>query len=276
MWEEINRKQNEEEMLQLQYYSRKLYNNSTRVFIFKIIVLIINIILAVIDKETYFLSTIFFIIFALLEMLEIKCVKKAAKARNLFDQILFEFKIPKDNKKVKERAYKLCKRYENDYYAQRKNTGTDEPPGLRNWYTKNNGKNKNEIIFKCQIENTKWDKKITCIDFIFFLVTLAIVIFICVFKYYNKTVSELILGILPGFELIYEIGKRLYLYYQYNNNLIKRKCLIEEFSDNKIQRKNLDSLQSLIEERRELDLVPLNFIHKRITQTMHDIIRKYN
>lgn len=276
MWEEISQKQNEEEMLQLQYYSRKLYNNSTRVFTFKIIVIIINIILAIMDKATIFLSAIFFIIFALLETLEIKCVKKAAKARNLFDQILFEFKIPKDNKKIKERAYKLCKRYEKDYDVQRKNTGTDEPPGLRNWYTKNSGKNKNEIIFKCQIENTKWDKKITYFDFIFFSVTLVIVFFILVFEYYNKNVSELISGILLGFELIYEIGKRLYLYYQHNNNLTKRECLIEEFSDNKIQRRNLNSLQFLIEERRELDLVPLNFIHKRITQTMHDIIRKYN
>ena len=273
MWEEISQKQNEEEMLQLQYYSRKLYNNSTRVFTFKIIVIIINIILAIMDKATIFLSAIFFIIFALLE---IKCVKKAAKARNLFDQILFEFKIPKDNKKIKERAYKLCKRYEKDYDVQRKNTGTDEPPGLRNWYTKNSGKNKNEIIFKCQIENTKWDKKITYFDFIFFSVTLVIVFFILVFEYYNKNVSELISGILLGFELIYEIGKRLYLYYQHNNNLTKRECLIEEFSDNKIQRRNLNSLQFLIEERRELDLVPLNFIHKRITKTMHDIIRKYN
>ena len=276
MWEEINQNQNKEEMLQLQYYSRNLYNNSTRIFILKIIVLIINIILAIINKETFFLATILFILFVLLEMLEIKCVKRAAKARNLFDKILFEFKIPKDDKEIKERAYKLCKRNKKDYDIQIKNTGTDEPPGLKNWYTENSGRNRNEIIFKCQIENTKWDKKITYIDLIFFIVILIIVIFICLFKYYNITVGELISGILPGFELIYEIIKRLVLYNQYNNNLAKRECLIEEFSNNKIQKRNLNSLQTLIEERRELDLVPLNFIHKKITQAMHEIIRKYN
>ena len=42
MWEEINKKQNEDDMIQLLFYSRCLYNNSTRIAILKIIVVIIN------------------------------------------------------------------------------------------------------------------------------------------------------------------------------------------------------------------------------------------
>ena len=70
--------------------------------------------------------------------------------------------------------------------------------------------------------------------------------------------------------------KRIYLYYAYNKNLSKRECLIEEFSKSKIQKENLKSLQTLIVKRREMDLVPLNFIHSKISLTMHDLISKFN
>lgn len=99
MWEEINEKQNTDEMLQLQYYARNAYDNSTRISILKIIVLIINIVLAVINKDTIFLSALFFTIFAFLEILERKFVKNAAKARNLFDEILFKLNITHDDEK---------------------------------------------------------------------------------------------------------------------------------------------------------------------------------
>ena len=147
---------------------------------------------------------------------------------------------------------------------------------MKNWYTKNSGKNRNEIVFKCQIENTKWDKRVTEIDFIIFIVALLIVFSITIFKYYNKTLSELISGMLSCIELIYEIIKRIYLYYSYNKNLSKRECLIEEFSKSKIQKENLKSLQTLIVKRREMDLVPLNFIHSKISLTMHELISKFN
>lgn len=277
MWEEINEKQNTDEMLQLQYYARNAYDNSTRISILKIIVLIINIVLAVINKDTIFLSALFFTIFAFLEILERTFVKNAAKARNLFDEILFKLNITHDDdKKIKEKAYNLCKRRKNDFEIQKRNLGTDNPPGLKNWYTKNSGKNRNEIVFKCQIENTKWDKRVTEIDFIIFIIALLIVFSITIFKYYNKTLSELISGMLSCIELIYEIIKRIYLYYSYNKNLSKRECLIEEFSKSKIQKENLKSLQTLIVKRREMDLVPLNFIHSKISLTMHELISKFN
>ena len=44
----------------------------------------------------------------------------------------------------------------------------------------------------------------------------------------------------------------------------------------KIKKDDLISLQYLIEKRREMDLVPLNFIHKKITNYMHDLINRVN
>lgn len=273
MWEEINKKQNEEEMIQLLYYSRNLYNRSTQIFIFKIIVLIINIVLLFELENNIFLSVLFHVLFILLECVEQICVKNASRARNLFDTILFDFESVKYESKLKEKAYIFCRKHKEDYKIQKENVGTDDPPGLKNWYTQNNGKTKNEIIFKCQIENTKWDKKITNTDLVIFIVTLILVIFIVGYKYYNKTLSELILALLVGFELIYEIIKRVSLYIKYNKNLSNRELLIDEFSNSRISKKHLKSLQALIEERREMDLVPLNFIHRKVSNYMHEIIK---
>ncbi len=273
MWEKINKKQNEEEMIQLLYYSRNLYNRSIEIFILKLIVVGINIILSFTQKDTIFLSAIIFMLFTLLEIIERACVKNAARARNLFDVSLFEFENVKYESKIKEKAYIFCRKHKKDYKIQKENLGTDDPPGLKNWYTQNNGKTKNEIIFKCQIENTKWDKKITNTDLGIFIVILVLVILIVIYKYYNKMLSELISVILVGIELIYEVIKRALLYIKYNKNVSNREILIDEFSDSKITKKHLKSLQSLIEERREMDLVPLNFIHRKVSNYMHEIIK---
>lgn len=276
MWEEINKKQNEDDMIQLLFYSRCLYNNSTRIAILKIIVVIINIILSLIQKDTVYLSAAFFIIFTILEINEHFCIKNAAKARNLFDNNLFEFGSKDYEIEIKEKAYSLCKRHKKSYDIQKVNLGTDNHPGLRNWYSEKEGNNKNEIVFKCQIENTKWDKKITKIDLIIFIAVLIAVAILVIFKYYNKELSELISVILAGVELVYEIIKRFVVYFKYNINISNRECLINQFSKNKIKKDDLISLQYLIEKRREMDLVPLNFIHKKITNYMHDLINRVN
>ena len=276
MWEEINKKQNEDDMIQLLFYSRCLYNNSTRIAILKIIVVIINIILSLIQKDTVYLSAAFFIIFTILEISEHFCIKNAAKARNLFDNNLFEFESKDYEIEIKEKAYSLCKRHKKSYDIQKVNLGTDNPPGLRNWYSEKEGNNKNEIVFKCQIENTKWDKKITKIDLIIFIAFLIAVAILVIFKYYNKDLSELISVILAGVELVYEIIKRFVVYFKYNINISNRECLINQFSKNKIKKDDLIFLQHLIEKRRKMDLVPLNFIHKKITNYMHDLINRVN
>ena len=276
MWEEINKKQNEDDMIQLLFYSRYLYNYSIRIIILKIIMVIINIILLLIQKDTIYLSAAFFLLFTILEISEHFYVKNAAKARNLFDNNLFEFETKDYEVKIREKAYSLCKRHKKTYDIQKVNLGIDNPPGLRNWYSKKEGNNKNEIAFKCQIENTKWDKKINKIDLIIFIAILIVIIILVIFKYYYKELSKLISIILTGFELVYEIIKRFVVYFKHYINISNRECLINLFLKNKIKKDDLIYLQNFIEKRRNMDLVPLNFIHNKITNDMHDLINRLN
>lgn len=276
MWEEINKKQNEDEMKELLYYSGRLYDNATRLYVLGLIVLTISIIISIFGKETAIINGCFFVILLLIGRIESKCIENAAQARNLFDALLFDFEIKGDKIKIQEKAYLLCKKNTNDYNIKKNNTGTDTPPGYKNWYTKNNGKNKNEIIFKCQRENIKWDKTITKVDLIVFLLMLVIIVVVGVIKYYNETVKEVIGVIFVAINLIYEIIKRICSYISYNMNLKQKEYLLDSFSENKITKQNIKMLQDLIEKRRHLNLVPLNFIHKKVTNLMHELISKFN
>ena len=273
MWEEINQKQNEDKMLELQYYARKQYNKSVILSEINIAVILISIILEILNMNNIYISGLLFIIFLILEFLINKCIKDAAKARNIFDDILFKFNIPEDYDKIKEKAYRICLKNKRDFEMQKRNTGTDNPPGLKDWYTKNDGKNMNEIILKCQIENTRWDKEITNIDLRVFLTILFVLVCVGVIKYFNKPLHELIKCLFVTIQLVWEIIKRIKFYYDYNKNLSNRECLIKEFSNNRVSKNNLISLQKLIEERRKLNLVPLNSIHNKISKKMHDIIK---
>lgn len=273
MWEEINKKQNEDKMLELQYYARKQYNKSVTISEINIAVILISIILEILNMNNIYISGLLFIIFLALEFLTNKCIKNAAKARNIFDDILFKFNITEDYDKIKEKAYRICLKNKRDFEIQKRNTGTDNPPGLKDWYTKNDGKNMNEIILKCQIENTRWDKEITNIDLKIFLTILFVLVGVGIIKYFNKPLHELIKCLFVTIQLVWEIIKRIKFYYDYNKNLSNRECLINEFSNNRVSKNNLISLQKLIEERRKLNLVPLNSIHNKISQKMHDIIK---
>lgn len=272
MWEEINEKQNQDKMLELQFYSRKLYNRANILFLVKIIVLIINAILAVININAI-LVVILSTVSAILHCLEKLCIKNAASAREIFDAILFGFDIPKEYEKIRENAYKICRKHDNEFKKQKSNTGEDKPAGVKNWYTENSGKTRNEIIFNCQVENTKWDEEITKINSIIFWSIISILFLIYIILRYKDSVIDFILGIILSFELVSQIISIFLEYRKYNKNLIERKIQIEKMKSKRITRKELISLQELIKERRNLKLVPFNSIHKYITIKMHDLIR---
>jgi len=215
MWEQINKKQNEEEMLQLQYYARKLYDTANILFLIKMIVLVINAILAMININIVVI-VILSIIYAVLEYIEGNCIKNAAGAREIFDAILFDFSVPKEYTKIKENAKKICTMHSEEYRIQKNNTGVDKPAGVKKWYTKNNGVTKNEIIFNCQVENTKWDEKITKINSIIFWSIIVILFIVYIIVRHKDSVGDFVLGSLLAFEMIAQIIQIVFEYKKYN------------------------------------------------------------
>ena len=274
MWEEIGKKQNEEEMLQLQYYARILYNRANRMFVLKTIVLITGVLTVVLDFNIV-VTAIIAILYKTLNVVEVKCIENAASARALFDAKLFDFDISRNCDEIKEKAYKICVKKREDFEIQKNNTGMDVPPGVKDWYTMNDGSTKREIIFKCQIENTKWDEKITRINTIILQIIVIVMFIGYVFLKRNTTVLEFFMNLFIGYELIEQVLVTGLEYKRYNCNLIKRKQEIERMQQGKIKKKDIERLQELINERRELRLVPFNGIHKYVSAEMHELLKRY-
>lgn len=89
----------------------------------------------------------------------------------------------------------------------------------------------------------------------------------------KDSVIDFVWGILLYFELIILLIEVSLEYRKYNKNLIERKFLIEKIKLKKIKKDELVSLQKLINERRNLKLVPFNNIHKFITIKMHNLMK---
>ncbi len=272
MWEKFNRKQNDDEMLMLQFYARKMFDFSNILFIIRMVAVIVIAIFSIINFNGLIVALIsLFCVF--LSWLEGKCIKNAANAREIFDTKLFEFTIPDYAEKIIKSAQKFCKKNYNEFEIQKNNTGEDEPAGVKDWYTKNDGKTENEIIFNCQIENTKWDEKITKINSLIFWGVIVILFCIYIIIKCKDSVLNFIIGIILASEMLVWLIQIWVEYRKYNENLQERKNQIEIIKIKKPKKEDLIFLQKLIKERRNLKLVPFNSIHKYVKNEMHELIK---
>ena len=272
MWEEFNRKQNDDEMLMIQFYARKKFDLSNILFIIRMVATIVIAIFSIIDFNGI-LVALTSLLCAFLSWLEGKCIENAANAREVFDAKLFGFTIPDYAGKIINSSKKFCQKNYNEFKIQKNNTGEDQPAGVKDWYTKNDGRTKNEIIFNCQIENTKWDEKITKINSLIFWGIIIFLFCIYIIIKIKDSVLNFIIGIILASEMLVWIIQICLEYKKYNENLQERNNQIEKIKIKKPNRDDLISLQKLIKERRNLKLVPFNSIHKYVAHEMHELIK---
>ena len=267
--------QNQEEMLQLQYYARYLYNSAESLYIFKVVNLILNCILAVTNAPALI------IIIATITVLGINwlincCINRAAEAREIFDCELFGFEQPKNTIDIKRKAYNLCCRKNKNYKVQKANNGKDNPPGVRDWYTCIKGNSRKEDILNCQIENTKWDEKIMKIYLFILLGIIMLSILVYLVINYHNTIEEMLKAGAIIIEIICEFINTVFNFKKYNDNLALRKNKIDEIDSNNINDKDLLRLQSFIYERRKIKIIPFNLIHSVISKKMHETSEMIN
>jgi GTPase involved in cell partitioning and DNA repair len=102
-----------------------------------------------------------------------------------------------------------------------------------------------------------------------------IIILFCIYIIIKckDSVLNFIIGIILASEMLVWLIQIWLEYKKYNENLQKRKNEIEKIKIKKLKKEDLVSLQKLIEERRNLKLVPFNSIHKYIADEMHELIK---
>lgn len=198
-------------------------------------------------------------------------LKYAFNMRNYIDYELLQIGDQiQDYRKITEAAYKVCNIFKNKCALQMINDGNSKIRGVKNWYSVIKSTNKNEVIFHCQKENCWFDKKICNIYLI--IIAFITMIFISIYLYINKdyTILEMLKKLLPLVPIFLLLIERIISYIKYFKISINIKYQINNIeSDKNISLKDLCKLQRLIQDRRSLNFIPPNFIHKVLSSYFH-------
>ncbi len=264
-------KQNDEEMLKIQFAAKHYYSLSATLDSYTYFLTLITEILNIVARRNIYL-TIVYIIFFILTMLLIimkgRYRNLAAKIRNIFDDKLFGFNRHEYDHEIKMYVKKAYINHGKEAQILMNNTGKDNPPGVKDWYYRRKISDKNEIIFSCQQENLFFDRNIqyyfTIISAILIGVYVASIIISHFFVGFNIT---MIISIIP---IMQYICPKFNGFIKIRDSHIKLDGMIETTKNN-ILTDNLISIQEIIEKRRAFDIDIPNIIHKVKSKRIHEI-----
>lgn len=279
---EIAAKQNELDQLKLQYAARVFYN---RAEIYNYIVWVLCLLSAVMvvfanSKSAIPFVIIFFSdIFALIHN---KCMERAvliaSDFRKLFDHNVFNLEgvcVDTHNSldRLIEFREKVIAKNPQKYIIQLKNTGRDNPPGVRNWYDTTADLSGDAATFKCQKENVWWDKKISIYQWLLCGAITILLIGVAIFLLRVKSLTEVLLILLSEAGLIIRLCERITIIYQYKKVSIEIDTLVSSF-DAFAEHKGVTALQSKIEQRRNLPMTHINYIHQKAAKKLTELYEK--
>ncbi len=278
--ERIKKRQNDQDMLECQYSARYYYNaaeirNAISLF-FSILaafcVVIPNFSNTTISSLILFLP----ILFSFLSILFIYLMKRkvlcASTLRNYFDDNVLEFfsnKRSQDEiRKIHTLIIDATSKHRSKFEEQITNTGRDNPPGVKNWYEFSKEYSDTEVVFECQKQNQWWNKRMLCIRLIFSVVLLSFILLgtIALCLLINIPVPK-ILASFCG--LIVILIDRIVENKRYICLSSKIDNFFEAYSVSK-SKKQIKALQELLESRRSLPVLEINFIHKKLSRVLSE------
>ncbi|EKO1912023.1 hypothetical protein PZQ55_001055 [Clostridium botulinum] len=283
-------RQNQDEILILQYSQRKHYEFAEKLQYFLWISMVINI--CIVNNENLkvllgrniitSIGVIYTIIYTIIKFAINNYIKIGAFTKELIDCKLYKFDVTKrlinsnyTIDKLKEKAVSKKNKYKDDYMVQIQNTGKDKPPGLRNWYEDRKYKDINRAIYECQCENLWWDEKLSTTYMVIFVSIGAVIIGSLLLANKDTTILVLIFGIIiPGIQIIIELLTQLYFF----NEIVKkyrtkvgmlRKEIEKDMAAIKMER--LLELQDIILERRLYKFLIPTMLHRILSKKYHEL-----
>lgn len=168
MKNDIFKRQNEEDVLELLYAQRVSYDRAELYnmlgWIMTVLLLvqeIFKIFIPIIENHSLIICATLAIIIYIADWKKTKYIERGAQLKGLIDCILFEFPINKNQKEdLIDYALELKSRNEEKYQQQITHNGDDEIKGVKNWYTVYNNENCNEVILNCQKQNLWWNEEL--------------------------------------------------------------------------------------------------------------------
>lgn len=203
-------------------------------------------------------------------------VKWGARLRKYFDAKVIGINpnqfSKSEEQNIIEKAEILFSQHHSDGLIQVGNTGRDNPPGVKDWYEFTKPLDGVDAQFECQRQNVWWNKKMTLCR-----IPISIIIGICisiVFLFVMQAINRSVLNtLLCSGGIILKICERAcenIKYMRVSNRIDGSKETIEV----KPEREHIEQLQLLIDERRVINVLESNSVHKKIAAKLSALYSK--
>lgn len=268
----IVQRQNSSKMLRYQYAARYYYNHAAIILLITLLLSAINLLFALNFKTDCVALTWVLVITPFLINLCVLILYKwldhtiriAADLRNFFDEKVLDLKVgsyDRNERTMLTMVDKAIRRNPEKAYVQMKNTGHDNPPGVKDWYEFFRNYSDNEVVFECQRQNHWWNKKMLHRRLFFiaacFLAVLSLAITLCIVYKPNA------IRIAPCFfSAILAFTERIIANIKYIRLSVKIEDYCESYSHSR-DLQQIDQLQKLIAKRRRMPVLEMNIIHKK-------------
>ena len=267
--EEIKARQNEIHMLKIQFSAKGYYNAAEKIGNLSWFCCVLSALTFLIPDSAgvacLLLAPIICDILAFFfSVSQNSLVLKAASFRRYFDAYVLDI----DNnyskheiEKFRGDAEEYCLKHKRACDIQIANTGSDKPPGVRDWYDLSKEYSDQDVQFECQKQNAWWDErlskaKVVLLISITVLFTIACIVLI---KVYPKPLT--IISCLLSSALIVKGIERAREEIKYRKLSIRIDGAITVMNT-EITAKHICELQKLINNRRQCNVVGINFLHR--------------
>lgn len=275
--QKIIERQNEEQMLKVQFAARYCYNRAELLNNILTYATLINLLIFIpfpsnwmsfIRVSTMVIDCILCIIIFAMN----KYVETGASLRNFFDAYVLDIGYKEYSldarSKLFDIAFSITKKHPQLAEIQLNNTGSDSPPGVKSWYEFPFDLIRSDAVYTCQKANAWWDKKLSVSRISRFLsfLLITIVTIICLRVIFNLSLLDLFLGSLA---IIIKLIERIVAAYKYHVLSIKIDGALETISCNPKISYEIE-LQKMIEARRKIPVLGSNKAHiksaKKLTE----------
>lgn len=271
---EIQKRQNEDFFLKCQYAAR-CYFNSGEFYNF------LTWVFCIISALCIFLPTsnnVFLVIPFTADILAFifanltnKSTATGAKLRNYFDAYVLNLNFSNysdlQQTEIKEIVIKKINAHKKDCNIQINHTGNQKPPGVRDWYEFSHNYLDEDVQHECQKQNCWWNKKMFRIRmFLYLFIPILLMVFLLCLKKCISNVDFINIFFCSA-GIIIRIVERIIVNINYFILSIKIDAVLETTSNCK-NFENISHLQNMINARREIPVLELNFIHKHFANIL--------
>lgn len=264
MQQEVEKKQNEPQMLDIQYAAKVYCNKAEKLnYLVWFLCVIAALMSLIIEDENYISMTLTIAIEVMAFIFQGLMEKYAylfSEFRKTFDRYVLFDETYNFNDKIASCLDAVTHR--KDYQIQIRNCGQDIPPGVRDWYEfgVNLDNDENVVIIECQKQNGYWTKKMMRLRLLITICVGIIIVSTILSTIAVKQISY-IYSLTGLIALILKLIERTLLNYKYLRMIPKIEGALESASLHG-NREQVMCVQTNIESLREMPVFGMNVIHK--------------